>query len=145
VTQVIDSRDRTSTLVEALCGHLGCAPDNLEAKLVDYSFAIMVGKELFVRSISKLDTEAQRVHFYCDIAPGEELLLVRRTGLSKNMEQDFGRFMVGKSGSLVAGILNDCILSRLCNERELGNVGRITGAAVAGFSTFGEILGLNLN
>ena len=145
VTQVVDRKGRSNTLVEVLCKYLGCSPDNLEANLADYSFAIMVGKELFVRSISKLDTEAQRVHFYCDIAPGEELLLVRRTGLAKNMEQDFGRFMVGKSGSLVAGILNDCILRRLCNERELGNVGRITGAAVAGFSTFGEILGLNLN
>jgi len=45
----------------------------------------------------------------------------------------------------VAGILYDCILRRLYNERELSKVGRITGAAVAGFSTFGEILGLNLN
>ncbi len=145
VSQVINSQGHISTLVEALCENLNCTPANLEAKLADYSFAITVGKELFVRSISKLDTEAQQVHFYCDIAPGEELLLVRRTGLAKNMEKDFGRFMQGKTGSLVAGILNDCILRRLCNERELENVGRITGAAVAGFSTFGEILGLNLN
>lgn len=145
VSQVVNSQGRISSLVEALCENLNCTPANLEAKLADYSFAITVGKELFVRSISKLDTETQRIHFYCDIAPGEELLLVRRTGLAKNMEKDFGRFMEGKNGSLVAGILNDCILRRLCNERELGNVGRITGAAVAGFSTFGEILGLNLN
>jgi methyl-accepting chemotaxis protein len=145
VTQVIDGRGRIGTLVEALCDNLNCTPANLEARLADYSFAITVGKELFVRSISKLDTDAQRVHFYCDIAPGEELRLVRRTGLAQNMEKDFGRFMEGKTGSLVAGILNDCILRRLCNERELGNVGRITDAAVAGFSTFGEILGLNLN
>jgi hypothetical protein len=145
VSQVVNSHGRISTLVEALCDNLSCTPANLEAKLADYSFAITVGKELFVRSISKLDMETQRIHFYCDIAPGEELLLVRRTGLAKNMEKDFGRFMEGKNGSLVAGILNDCILRRLCNERELGNVGRITGAAVAGFSTFGEILGLNLN
>jgi hypothetical protein len=145
VSQVIDNRGHIGTLVEALCDNLGCTPANLEAKLADYSFAITVGQELFVRSISKLDIEAHKIHFYCDIAPGEELLLVRRTGLAKNMEKDFGRFMEGKTGSLAAGILNDCILRRLCNERELGNVGRITGAAVAGFSTFGEILGLNLN
>jgi len=145
VSQVIDGQGRFGTLVEALCEHLKCTPANLEAKLADYSFAITVGKELYVRSISKLDTDAQQVHFYCDIAPGEELQLVRRTGLAKNMEKDFGRFMEGKNGSLAAGILNDCILRRLCNERELDNVGRITGAAVAGFSTFGEILGLNLN
>jgi hypothetical protein len=146
VSQVIDRQGRISTLVEALCDTLKCTPGNLEAKLADYSFAITVGKELFVRSISQLNIADGRVHFYCDIAPGEELQLVRRTGLVSNSEKDFKRFMQGKPGVPVAGILNDCILRRLCNERELSNMGRVmAGAAVAGFSTFGEILGLNLN
>jgi methyl-accepting chemotaxis protein len=146
VSQVIDRQGRISTLVEALCETLRCSPANLEAKLADYSFAITVGKELFVRSISQLNIEAGKVHFYCDIAPGEELQLVRRTGLVGNSEKDFKHFMQGKPGNPVAGILNDCILRRLCNERELSDMGRVVaGAAVAGFSTFGEILGLNLN
>lgn len=146
VTQVVDRQGRISTLVEALCETLKCSPANLEAKLADYSFAITVGKELFVRSISQLNIDAGMVHFYCDIAPGEELLLVRRTGLVSNSEKDFRRFMQGKPGNPVAGILNDCILRRLCNERELSDMGRVmAGTAVAGFSTFGEILGLNLN
>jgi methyl-accepting chemotaxis protein len=145
VSQVIDRQGRISTLVEALCETLQCSTANLEGKLADYSFAITVGKELFVRSVSKLDTVAGKVHFYCDVAPGEELQLVRRTGLASTMAKDFGQFMQGKTGNLVAGILNDCILRRLCNGNELDKVGRISGAAVAGFSTFGEILGLNLN
>ncbi len=145
VSQVVDSQGRIGTLVEALCEALDCSPGGLETKLADYSFAITVGKELYVRSVSRLDADSGRVHFYCDIAPGEELMLVRRAGLAKTMERDFGRFMEGKNGQLVAGILNDCILRRLCNERELAQVGRISGVAVAGFSTFGEILGLNLN
>lgn len=145
VSQVIDSQGRISTLVEALCETLKCSPGNLEAKLADYSFAITVGKELYVRSVSKLDTGAGTVQFYCDVAPGEELQLVRRTELVKNTEKDFRQFLQGKSGDLVAGILNDCILRRLCNVHELSKMGRVTGNAVAGFSTFGEILGLNLN
>ena len=146
VSQVIDSHGHVSTLVEALCETLKCTPANLEAKLADYSFAITVGKELFVRSVSQLDINAGRVHFYCDISPGEELLLVRRTGLAANTERDFRQFMQGKPGSPVAGILNDCILRRLCNERELSEMGRVmSGGAMTGFSTFGEILGLNLN
>jgi methyl-accepting chemotaxis protein len=145
VSQVVDRQGRISTPVEALCEALSCTPANLEAKLADYSFAITVGKELYVRSVSKLDTAAGKLHFYCDVAPGEELLLVKRTGLASNMEKDFSRFMQGKSGQLVAGILNDCILRRLCNGNELDRVGTVSGAAVAGFSTFGEILGLNLN
>ncbi len=145
VRQVVDGQGRITGFIDALCETLGCTPANLEAKLGDYSFAITVGGELYVRSVAKLDTAEGKVHFYCDIAPGEELVLVKRTGLAANLEKDFGRFMQGKSGQLIAGILNDCILRRLCNQSELGNVGKVGGAAVAGFSTFGEILGLNLN
>ena len=146
VSQVTDAHGRVSTLIEALCETLRCSPANLESTLADYSFAITVGKEMFVRSISQINLDAGRVHFYCDIAPGEELQLVRRTGLVANTDKDFRRFMQGKPGSPVAGILNDCILRRLCNERELAGMGRVMeGSAIAGFSTFGEILGLNLN
>lgn len=146
VTQVVDRNGHISSLVDALCDTLKCASSNLESKLADYSFAITVGRELYVRSISQLNVAANRVHFFCDISPGEELLLVRRTGLVSNTQKDFSRFMQGKPGSPIAGILNDCILRRLNNDRELSDMGRvISDAAVAGFSTFGEILGLNLN
>ncbi|QID16867.1 chemotaxis protein [Nitrogeniibacter mangrovi] len=146
VSQVVDSRGQIRSLVDALCEVLGCAPDALEAQLAEYSFAIKVGKELFVRSVSQIDLDNGRVHFYCDLAPGDELHLVRRTSLVSTTEQDMQRFMQGKPGKPVAGILNDCILRRLYNDRELAGMGRVLdGVPVAGFSTFGEILGLNLN
>jgi methyl-accepting chemotaxis protein len=134
------------SLVAALCEALSCRPEDLEKKLNDYSFAIRVGGELYVRSISRIDLAAERVHFYCDIAPGEELLLVRRTGFVASTERDFRAFMQGKPGAPVAGILNDCILRRLYNGNELAGLDRVlAGTQLAGFSTFGEILGLNLN
>ncbi|HOP40746.1 MAG TPA: methyl-accepting chemotaxis protein [Geobacteraceae bacterium] len=146
ITQVFDQQGRICSLVDALCETLNCSPANLESQLADYSFGIKVGKELFVRSISLLNIQEGKVHFYCDIAPGEELFLVKRTGLISNTEKDLKRFMQGKPGNPIAGILNDCILRRLCNERELANMGRVFGdTVVSGFSTFGEILGLNLN
>ena len=33
-----------------------------------------IGGEIFVRSIAGIDTEAEVITFYCDIAPGDELL-----------------------------------------------------------------------
>jgi hypothetical protein len=46
----------------------------------------------------------------------------------------------------VAGILNDCILRRLYNDKDLAHVRQALPCdQLAGFSTFGEILGLNLN
>ncbi|WP_018608600.1 methyl-accepting chemotaxis protein [Uliginosibacterium gangwonense] len=146
VSHVITHDGRLITLVESLCEMFKCKGGELEGKLAEYSFAIRVGKELFVRSISKIDLDANRIYFYCDIAPGEELLLVKRTGLVANTERDFREFMRGKPSAPVAGILNDCILRRLYNERELSGVGKVFDCAqLAGFSTFGEILGLNLN
>ncbi|TYC55957.1 chemotaxis protein [Zoogloea oleivorans] len=146
VSQVIDADGRIVPFVDALCAHFRCAPRELEGKLADYSFAIQVGKEIFVRSVVNVNVAAGRVNFYCDISPGEELLLVRRTGLVHSTEQDFRTFMAGKPGAPVAGILNDCILRRLYNDKELSKVGSaLPCQQMAGFSTFGEILGLNLN
>lgn len=146
VSHVIGTSGRLVGFIDALCQSFGCRPQELDGKLAEYSFAIRVGKELFVRSISGIDLESGRVHFYCDIAPGEELVLVKRTGLVDTTARDFREFMKDKPSAPVAGILNDCILRRLYNEKELGGIGGVFGGSrLAGFSTFGEILGLNLN
>jgi len=146
VSHVIAQTGRVVSFIDALCESLHCAPNELETKLGEYSFAIRVGKGIFVRSISRIDHDAGRVHFFCDIAPGEELVLVRRTGFVDSTERDFREFMKNKPGAPVAGILNDCILRRLYNDKELSGATRVfSGIPLAGFSTFGEILGLNLN
>ena len=146
VSQVIDKEGRIVSFIDALCAHFHCRPQELEGKLADYSFAIRVGDELFVRSVVNVNLQDGRVNFYCDISPGEELLLVRRNSLTTSTADDYRAFMAGKPGAPVAGILNDCILRRLNNERELSQIGGVLDCPnLAGFSTFGEILGLNLN
>jgi len=74
-------------------------------------------------SVVNVDPSAGRVNFYCDVSPGEDLMLVRRTSLIQSTERDFRAFMADKSGPPVAGILNDCILRRLYNDKELSRVG----------------------
>lgn len=146
VSQVIDSKGQIKSMVQALCDALSCTPKDLEQRLANHSFAIRVGGELFVRSIAQIDYKQERVHLFCDVASGEELVMVKRTSLVETTRRDFQRFMQGKSGTPIAGILNDCILRRLNNERELSGMSEVfQGIPVAGFSTFGEILGLNLN
>ena len=146
IDQVIDSAGNIKSMVQALCDAFNCAPQALESKLADYSFAIRVGNELFVRSIARIDYEHQIVQLYCDVAPGEELVMVRRTPLREATRVDYERFLRGKGGQPVAGILNDCILRRLNNATELGSMaGTFGDVPLAGMSTFGEILGLNLN
>ena len=146
IDQVIDSAGNIKSMVQALCDAFNCAPQALESKLADYSFAIRVGNELFVRSIARIDYEHQIVQLYCDVAPGEELVMVRRTPLREATRVDYEQFLRGKGGQPVAGILNDCILRRLNNATELGSMaGTFGDVPLAGMSTFGEILGLNLN
>ncbi len=146
ISQVVDERGNIRSMVAALCERLACQPRELEARLADYSFAIRVGEELFVRSIARIDLEAERVHLFCDVASGEELVMVKRTPIIEATRRDFERFMQGKQGRPLAGLLNDCILRRLNNGRDLGGMGGVfQNIPVTGFSTFGEILGLNLN
>ncbi len=146
IDQVIDSNGNIKSMVQALCDAFNCTSQALEAKLADYSFAIRVGNELFVRSIARIDHQQQIVQLFCDVAPGEELVMVRRTPLRDSTRQDYEQFLRNKGGQPVAGILNDCILRRLNNAGELnGMAGTFGDVPLTGFSTFGEILGLNLN
>ncbi|KWS99330.1 Chemotaxis sensory transducer [Pseudomonas savastanoi] len=146
ISQVVNSRGEIATMVAALCDALKCERHELEGKLAQYSFAIRVGEELFVRSIARIDYESERVHLFCDVAPGEELVMVKRTSMIDTTRKDFTRFLQGKSGKPLLGLLSDCILRRLNNGSELGRMNDVFGETpVVGFSTFGEILGLNLN
>src|SRR5450830_1268411 len=146
IDQVIDSAGNIKSMVQALCDAFNCAAQALESKLADYSFAIRVGNELFVRSIARIDYEHQIVQLYCDVAPGEELVMVRRTPLREATRVDYERFLRGKGGQPVAGILNDCFLFKVKAATELGSMaGTFGDVPLAGMSTFGEILGLNLN
>jgi hypothetical protein len=146
IDQVIDSKGNIKSMVQALCDAFECSHTALEQKLADYSFAIRVGDELFVRSIAQIDYQQQIIKLFCDVAPGEELVMVKRTPLREATRTDYERFLKGKGGQPVAAILNDCILRRLNNGKDLAGMAGVFGEVpVAGFSTFGEILGLNLN
>ena len=146
IDQVIDSKGNIMSMVQALCNAFDCDAHALEKNLADYSFAIRVGSELFVRSIARIDHAQQIIQLFCDVAPGEELVMVKRTPLREATRVDYEQFLRGKGGQPVAAILNDCILRRANNGKDLGSMTGLFGdVPLVGFSTFGEILGLNLN
>ncbi|QSB19298.1 FIST C-terminal domain-containing protein [Pseudomonas sp. 15A4] len=146
IDQVIDSKGNIMSMVQALCNAFDCDAQALEKNLADYSFAIRVGSELFVRSIARIDHAQQIIQLFCDVAPGEELVMVKRTPLREATRVDYEQFLRGKGGQPVAAILNDCILRRANNGKDLGSMTGLFGdVPLVGFSTFGEILGLNLN
>ncbi|WP_168220530.1 FIST N-terminal domain-containing protein [Azospirillum thermophilum] len=145
VTSVIDPRTlETTGFIDALCRTLKCRPDELEGKLARYTFAVELEGELFVRSVAGFDVANNKVAFYCDVNPGDELHLVEATDFVQQTDSDFTAFLRGKPRP-VGGLLNDCILRRLNNGPQLGRVATFRDLPVAGFSTFGELLGININ
>ncbi|MCW1986348.1 UNVERIFIED_ORG: phage shock protein A [Sphingomonas sp. R1F5B] len=132
-------------VVDALSAMMGCQPHDLEQRLQGHTFAIRLNDQLFVRSISSIDVAAGAVHFYCDINPGDELHLVAATDFAGQTRADLEAFLRGKPHP-VGALLNDCILRRLGNGAQLGALDGLWGdVPAAGFSTFGELLGINVN
>ncbi|MFG1479298.1 FIST N-terminal domain-containing protein [Xanthobacter sp. V4C-4] len=108
------------------------------------TFGIEIDGELFVRSLSGIDLHAGTASFFCDVNPGDELLLLEATDFTEQTRRDLQAFLKGKPKPLGA-ILNDCILRRLNNERALPAATGLWPCPSAGFSTFGELFGIHVN
>ncbi|RCK51604.1 hypothetical protein TH25_07845 [Thalassospira profundimaris] len=131
-------------IIDALCDMMKCQRQNLEQNLHGYTFAVRLNGEYFVRSVAGIDFEANVVNFYCDVSPGDELHLLKATDFTRQTREDMADFLKDKPKP-IAAILNDCILRRLGNQNALSTLDGAWDIPVAGFSTFGELLGINVN
>lgn len=146
VQSVLNSKgNRIVNFVDALCHHLNCSLADLKTVLADYTFAIEVDKELYIRSVSNIDIENKSISFFCDISFGDLLYLVKNKEFVSQTNIDFKNFSARKKSKPIGGILNDCILRRLLNAKNLNSLKTFEDIPLAGFSTFGELLGLNIN
>ncbi|WP_188129495.1 FIST N-terminal domain-containing protein [Rhizobium sp. RU20A] len=131
-------------VVEAMARMMNCRPQELNDRLNGYTFALKVGGDYFIRSVAGIDIDRGTVNFYCDVNPGDELHLVRATDFAGQTTADMRAFFQNKPKPLAA-VLNDCILRRLNNQKALASLDRAWDIPAAGFSTFGELLGINVN
>lgn len=133
------------SFTDALKEELGVTSlDALKKELVNYSFAIVVDGKPMIRSVAFFDEPLDRVNFYCDVAAGDTLHLVRRKSL-KMCFDNAKREVLSTEHKFVGGIAVDCILRRLNNTQELSSSFWGSGSNVVGFSSFGEFWGLNNN
>lgn len=145
VSSVVDPETfAVHPIIDHVCGLLGCARAELESHLVKQTFGIEVAGELFVRSIARIDLENDEISFFCDVSTGDRLLLLESTDFVTQTRDDYQTFLRGKPQP-VAGLLNDCILRRLNNQQDIAAIEQFWGCPVAGFSTFGELFGININ
>ncbi len=143
---VIDTKTlEISSFIDALSMHFDCQKEKLDEIFKNYTFAIKVGDEYFIRSIASFDFEKDVINFFCDIGFADELILMKKSDFVKQTNNDFDKFMQNKSGKIVGGLLNDCILRRLNNAGEINMLKTFNDIPLVGFSTFGELLGVNIN
>jgi len=143
-TVIANASGHLSSFIAELCTHFSCSPRQLESRLQDYTFAVDVDGELFIRSVARIDTNADRVYFYADLSFGDELILVKAVDFAEQTASDYRNFAKGKPEP-VGAILIDCILRRLVNSKQLARAPTFAGVPVVGFSSFGELLGIHIN
>lgn len=145
VSGVLDpTTNQIGSFTTALAKVLHTTPDGIMAKLTGHTFGVEVGGQIFVRSVAAIDTAADKITFFCDIAPGDRLELLEATPFADHTRRDLENFLRGKPPALGA-ILNDCVLRRLNNDAALSQLNGLWPMPVAGFSTFGELFGINVN
>ncbi|MBL8448539.1 MAG: FIST C-terminal domain-containing protein [Dechloromonas sp.] len=142
VSSVFGADGRPQPVLEALASYLRCAPQDVGRNLEGKTFAVKVGSEYFIRSVAAIQPD--RIAFFCDLEFGDELFLMQATDFVSSTQRDWEAFLADKSPP--AGVLlNDCVLRRLNNAARLPQAGFFRDVPAAGFSTFGEILGVPIN
>lgn len=132
------------SIVAGMARVLGCAASEVQSRLSGFTFGIELEGENFVRSVASINIDAGTASFYCDINAGDKLYLLQATDFIEQTVRDVKTFLLDKPEP-VAVIMNDCILRRLGNATSLGKMPKLWSAPTAGFSTFGELLGININ
>ena len=145
VSQVAETDELAPTnIITALSRHFHCTPETLAERMKGYCLGIEIDGEIFARSVAVIDSAKGTVKFYCDVAAGDRLHVLEPVDFVDRTNADFAAFLRGKPKPLGV-ILNDCILRRLGNGPSLSRLRTFAGIPSAGFSTFGELLGININ
>lgn len=142
LTSVFNQQGQQQSFTQALAEHLDCQAHHLTERLKGLTFAVKVGEAFFIRSVAKLTPNS--VQFFCDLEFGDRLYLMRETDFKQATQRDWQAF-TQRHGKPAAILMNDCILRRVGNADQLHDAHFFKGIPAAGFSSFGEILGVPIN
>ncbi|QKF80717.1 methyl-accepting chemotaxis protein [Halarcobacter ebronensis] len=146
VTSVLNkSTNEIVNFLDVLCQQLKCSLVELPEVLKNYTFAIKLGNDIYIRSVANVDIENKNIVFFCDISFGDILYLLKNKDFVEQTQNDYKKFSSTKHVEPLGAIFNDCILRRLLNQTHLNSLKVFNDFPVAGFSTFGELLGVNIN
>ncbi|ACT06929.1 methyl-accepting chemotaxis sensory transducer [Dickeya chrysanthemi Ech1591] len=141
VKSVFDASGHEQPIIEAIASCLRCHPHQIGEHLAGKTFAVKVNDEYFVRSVASIKED--HISFFCDLEFGDRLYLMQSTDFISTTERDWQQF-VSQYGKPDLVLLNDCVLRRAGNT-ELEQAQFFDQVPAAGFSSFGEILGVPIN
>lgn len=136
--------DEAVPFASALGMALGVPAQEVPQALASHAFGLEIDGELFVRALCGIDDENGSATFFCDIMPGDELLLLKATDFIEQTKRDLQVCLAGRPRPLGA-ILHDSLLRRLANTSALPAVDPLFPFPAAGLSTFAEFFGINVN
>lgn len=142
VSSVFNRQGEQQSLISALCTHLNCQAMQLTERLQGLTFGVKVGDEYFIRSVARIESDS--VRFFCDLEFGDRLFLMQEKDFKQATQQEWQAF-ARQHGKPAAILMNDCILRRVGNAGQLHDAHFFKGIPAAGFSSFGEILGVPIN
>lgn len=142
VMSVFDEQHRPQPIHEALCAHFRCDRSRLDTLLGEFTFAVKVEQEYFIRSVASIGSES--ITFFCDLEFGDRLHLLRSKDFVQSTERDWAAFLSGKPRP-TGVLINDCVLRRVNNASSLAHARFFQGLPAAGFSSFGELMGVPIN
>ncbi|MGE5466973.1 MAG: methyl-accepting chemotaxis protein [Ignavibacteria bacterium] len=142
VKSLFGADGRPQPVLDVLAAHLRCRREDIGKQLEGKTFAVKVDDEYFIRSVAAIQPD--RIAFFCDLEFGDRLHLLQASDFLSTTRRDWDRF-VGEHGAPAAVLLNDCVLRRVGNTARLPEARFFDQVPAAGFSTFGEILGVPIN
>jgi hypothetical protein len=143
-TVAVNGRGTPQDIITALSERFGLTGAALDEKLKSHAFAISVGGVPYPRSIATIDHANANISSYCDIGAGDRLSLMKWSDFIRKTDESYRAFMVGKPNPIGA-IISDCVTRRLNGAADLKQLRIFDHCPSAGFSTFGELLGINVN
>lgn len=145
IETVYDDNGEPISFIQALKDYFKVdTTEKLNAMLNGYTFASALDNGDFNRSIASVDEANDRINFFCDVVTGEKIHLMKREALATTLHRDIEIFNQGKPAP-IGGLLTDCVVRRLGYPDEIKHIDEFKNIPIAGFSSFGEIVGLHVN
>ena len=124
--------------VEVYAEAINESVENISAGFMTYPLGVMVGDEPFVRSPQQ--PSGKGIRFYCNVAEGTELTLLKSEDIVADTKQDLEK-KLNEFGN-IEGLINfNCILRtlELKGKNQADDYGKVfSDIPTIGFSTYGE-------